>query len=145
MAVNIIWPLRLMTIFALCVFILTSFVVFTLTGSSKIHPVFDQQNFPSSPTADDAEEKYEIKSCLSTDLEIHEQATCRFYALMIDAGSTGTRIHIFEFSHDLQNKGMQILFFFKRQFTLFNLDAQKLNCLKVLRRNCSVVHALATV
>uniref|UniRef100_A0A5S6QCV6 Uncharacterized protein n=1 Tax=Trichuris muris TaxID=70415 RepID=A0A5S6QCV6_TRIMR len=48
-------------------------------------------------------ERYEIKSCLSSDLEEHERSSCRFYVLVIDAGSTGTRLELFEFSHDPRN------------------------------------------
>lgn len=77
------------------ILILTTFAVFniyTASASKKMppHQIFDQEH-------------YEIKSCLSTDLQEHERVTCRFYGLMIDAGSTGTRIHIFEFSHDTKN------------------------------------------
>ncbi|KAI1730100.1 GDA1/CD39 (nucleoside phosphatase) family domain-containing protein [Ditylenchus destructor] len=46
----------------------------------------------------------EIKSCLSEELELEERSTCRFFAAVIDAGSTGTRLHLFEFSHDIASE-----------------------------------------
>lgn len=81
---------------------LITLVVFSVNHSPRIHPIFDHKVGGQSFSP---KEQYEIKSCLSPDLQIHERATCRFYALMIDAGSTGTRIHIFEFSHDTNNEG----------------------------------------
>lgn len=42
----------------------------------------------------------EIQQSLSSDLEEKEKSQARFFAAVIDAGSTGTRLHIFEFSHD---------------------------------------------
>jgi len=45
----------------------------------------------------------EIKSCLSPFLVEEEKTTCRFFACVIDGGSTGTRLHLYEFSHDLNN------------------------------------------
>ncbi|KAK0409796.1 hypothetical protein QR680_004764 [Steinernema hermaphroditum] len=45
----------------------------------------------------------EIKSCLSPFLVAEEKTTCRFFACVIDAGSTGTRLHLYEFSHDINN------------------------------------------
>lgn len=42
----------------------------------------------------------ELNKCLSPDLEEEEKSQFRFFAAVIDAGSTGTRLHIFEFSHD---------------------------------------------
>nr|CAD2191616.1 unnamed protein product [Meloidogyne enterolobii] len=42
----------------------------------------------------------ELNKCLSPDLEEQEKSQFRFFAAVIDAGSTGTRLHIFEFSHD---------------------------------------------
>uniref|UniRef100_A0A915EE67 Uncharacterized protein n=1 Tax=Ditylenchus dipsaci TaxID=166011 RepID=A0A915EE67_9BILA len=46
----------------------------------------------------------EIQSCLSEDLEQEFQGSCRFFAAVIDAGSTGTRLHLFEFSHDIEQE-----------------------------------------
>lgn len=46
----------------------------------------------------------EIQSCLSDELELEERSICRFFAAVIDAGSTGTRLHLFEFSHDTANE-----------------------------------------
>ncbi|VDN59748.1 unnamed protein product [Dracunculus medinensis] len=42
----------------------------------------------------------EIKPCLSSRLAMEKDGS-RFFAVVIDAGSTGTRIHIFEFSHGI--------------------------------------------
>lgn len=33
-----------------------------------------------------------------------ERQSCRFFAAVIDAGSTGTRLHLFEFSHDPEHE-----------------------------------------
>uniref|UniRef100_A0A914HLC2 Apyrase n=1 Tax=Globodera rostochiensis TaxID=31243 RepID=A0A914HLC2_GLORO len=46
----------------------------------------------------------EIQQCLSPDLEEKESAFGRFFAAVIDAGSTGTRLHLFEFSHELKQE-----------------------------------------
>ncbi|KRZ73189.1 Nucleoside-diphosphatase uda-1 [Trichinella papuae] len=61
------------------------------------------------------EEQYEIKYCASEDLAEHEKGTCRFYTMIIDAGSTGTRLEIFEFSHNPSNPSIP----FKLQKELF--------------------------
>lgn len=52
------------------------------------------------------EDTVEIKSCLSPELLDEEKDSCRFYAVVIDAGSTGTRLHLFEFSHDLNKNSV---------------------------------------
>ncbi|KAL3109841.1 hypothetical protein niasHT_011144 [Heterodera trifolii] len=46
----------------------------------------------------------EIQQCLSPDLEAEESTSGRFFAAVIDAGSTGTRLHLFEFSHELEQE-----------------------------------------
>lgn len=63
-----------------------------LIFGAGIHPVFDHRSDYYSQ---------DLKSCLSSDLAEHELASCRFFAITIDAGSTGTRLHLFELSHDV--------------------------------------------
>lgn len=60
--------------------------------AAGILPVFDHRSDFYSQ---------DLKSCLSPDLAHHELALCRFFAITIDAGSTGTRLHLFELSHDV--------------------------------------------
>uniref|UniRef100_A0A914UNQ6 Uncharacterized protein n=1 Tax=Plectus sambesii TaxID=2011161 RepID=A0A914UNQ6_9BILA len=63
-----------------------------LVYGAGLHPVFDHRSDYYSQ---------DLKSCLSADLAEHELATCRFFAITIDAGSTGTRLHLFELSHEV--------------------------------------------
>ena len=50
--------------------------------------------------------------------EMKDRSACRFYALMIDAGSTGTRLHIFRFKYP-KDEGENILSYFS-SFLGFN-------------------------
>lgn len=77
-------------------FIIKWFVCgFIFTVSDAFLPIYDHSRDVNS---------HELKSCLSPDLEQKEHEYCRFFAIIIDAGSTGTRLHLFEFSHDVSHE-----------------------------------------
>jgi hypothetical protein len=77
---------------AMEVTVLVLFATTTLARGAGLHPVFDHRTETYSE---------DLKSCLSPDLAQHELSECRFFAITIDAGSTGTRLHLFELSHDV--------------------------------------------
>ncbi|TKR61710.1 hypothetical protein L596_028790 [Steinernema carpocapsae] len=68
-----------------------------LVGASELHESDHHEKYQHP------ERTTEIKSCLSPFLVEEEKTTCRFFACVIDAGSTGTRLHLYEFSHDINN------------------------------------------
>lgn len=72
--------------------VLVLFLTTTLATGAGLHAVFDHRSDTYSQ---------DLKSCLSPDLAHHELSECRFFAITIDAGSTGTRLHLFELSHDV--------------------------------------------
>uniref|UniRef100_A0A915B289 Uncharacterized protein n=1 Tax=Parascaris univalens TaxID=6257 RepID=A0A915B289_PARUN len=51
----------------------------------------------------------EVRHCLSPSSLNEEKQSCRLYTIVIDAGSTGTRMHLFEFSYDISKNTLPFL------------------------------------
>ncbi|KAE9549264.1 hypothetical protein FO519_007529 [Halicephalobus sp. NKZ332] len=66
----------------------------------RLFPIFLWIAFVASNQEHDGSE--EIRDELSPELAIEEANEPRFFAAVIDAGSTGTRLHLFEFRHAVE-------------------------------------------
>ena len=75
----------------LALVVLTSKTLFRVRKSLFFPAATQVHHKKTAPHVFDS--SYEVKSCLSPDLEQHERSTCRFYAMVIDAGGKKHKRH----------------------------------------------------